>query len=81
VLNRLGGELHNDAEPPPAPVSLPSLKFLREPWVDDHDEAERARSLPGLLSTVPFAQASPPCNQLPKAAVSKTIAASEGAYW
>jgi hypothetical protein len=41
MLNRLGSELHNDAEPPRAPVSLPSLKFLKEPWVDDHDEAER----------------------------------------
>jgi len=43
MLNRLGSELHNDAEPPRAPVTLPDLSFLRMgPPVDDPEPRETA---------------------------------------
>jgi hypothetical protein len=39
VLNRFGAELHNDAEPPRAPVALPELEFLKKgPPLDDGAE-------------------------------------------
>jgi hypothetical protein len=39
MLNRLGAELHNIADPPPVSVTLPPLQFLKKgPPVDDEPE-------------------------------------------